>query len=348
MPACSPKLPIDMIRLIVILLAVAAGVSHASEGLRVDGNRMLFGSREIRLQGIAMGDPLLARSDRPLDDIDHIAHDWNANVVRISVHPGVWREFGRRKVLDTLHEHVAQARNAGMFAIITWHAIGVPDGYRQAAPDGLMHDLYDTRFELAEDFWLKIALEFGHDKNVMFELWNEPTWPTQPDGSHRLPKWPLLKPYWTRLIALIRPHSDNVVIVTGNGWGYNLKGIRHALIEDDNVAYAWHVYAGTDGNNPERWAAHLDGLDALRPVIVTEWGFRPDTADSAYPEDSRAFGEPFVREFLEGRNLHHTAWCYHPIWGPRLIEPDWRTPTSFGVFVKSLLWRTPPHTVTRP
>jgi len=34
---------------------------------------------------------------RPLEDYGYLADDWHANVVRISIHPGTWRDYGRKK-----------------------------------------------------------------------------------------------------------------------------------------------------------------------------------------------------------------------------------------------------------
>lgn len=337
------------ITLLCLLIGLAAGDATAGSGsLRAQGNRIVRDGTPVQLQGIAIGDPLLARGNRPLQDLDHIAHDWNANVVRISVHPGTWREFGRRRVLDSLHEHVAQARNAGLFVIITWHAIGIPDGYRQPPPTGLLHDLYDTSFPLAEDFWEKVALEFGEHDHVMFELWNEPTWPKRADGSHAKPQWSVLRPYWTRLVTLIRRHSDNLVIATSNGWGYNLQGIRDAPLADGNVAYAWHVYAGTDGNDALSWRRNLDALDSKYPVLVTEWGFEPEHKGGQRTPGAQEYVDKFVGQFLRERALHHIAWCFHPDWTPSLIKADWRTPTAYGELVRALLWETPATRLVRP
>ena len=45
------------------------------------------------------------------------------------------------------------------------------------------------------------------------------------------------------------------------------------------------------------------------PVFVTEWGFQPQTREH-FRGTAQSFGEKFVRDFLDGRNLNSTAWCW--------------------------------------
>ena len=72
------------------------------------------------------------------------------------------------------------------------------------------------------------------------------------------------------------------------------------------------------------------------PVVVSEWGFQPDT-DKHYRGTADDFGRPFVKEFLEGRGLHSVAWCWHPDVGPPMLKFDWKTPTAYGAFVRDYL-----------
>ena len=66
-------------------------------------------------------------------DYARIANGWNANVVRISVHPSTWR-YHEEDTLTLLQEHDATATGAGLFVIIDYHVIGFPDGYYQPVP----------------------------------------------------------------------------------------------------------------------------------------------------------------------------------------------------------------------
>ncbi len=199
-------------------------------------------------------------------------------------------------------------------------------------------DLYDSDFALATDFWDTVSSTID-DGRVMFELWNEPVYeedelpPDDPNGS----KWAELKPYFEGLIGAIRANgSSSVILATGNHWAYNMKGIKEDLLSDPNTAYTWHVYAGHDGNDPARWAYALDGLDEIKPVVVTKWGFKPK-ARAHYRGTARTFGNKFRDRFLEGRDLHSTAWCWSPYYGPEMLKRDWMTRTTWGKFAYNYL-----------
>jgi len=69
--------------------------------------------------------------------------------------------------------------------------------------------------------------------------------------------------------------------------------------------------------------------------FASRWGDRRGRrSHSRGPDD---FGIPFVRDFLEAKGLHSTAWCWHPVLGPSMLEKDWRTPTEFGRFIREYL-----------
>lgn len=317
-------------------------------GLRVKGNKITYGEREVMLQGVAVGDPLIAREGRPLSDYELIAYDWNANVVRISIHPGTWRDFGRRRTLEVLRQNVDAALRSGLFVIIVWQAIGVPNTYTQVAPDGAVSDLYDTDFTLAKDFWREVGKEFGQDGRIMFELWNEPVWPEHDDGSpNTVAGWRKLKPHWETLTGLVRFYSGNIIILSSGAWGYNLRGIKSSPLRDTNIAYAWHVYSGTDGNDPQAWERNLDNLQKTAPVIVTEWGFESEKKEKIFGTAEK-YGYLFADRFIREKELHHTAWCWHPVWTPRMLQPDWRGLTAYGHFIKEILWRTGKDRLVRP
>ena len=124
-------------------------------------------------------------------------------------------------------------------------------------------------------------------------------------GQH----WPVVKPLWLKLIEAIRQRSASIVLATGTRWAHDLKGIAKSPIDDPGVAYAWHCYPPADRGAADRWFGSLDGLPAVKPVIVTEWGFSP--GGPAYVRGSASdFGRPFVTKVLEPLKLHSTAWCW--------------------------------------
>jgi hypothetical protein len=309
-----------------------------AQALEVQGNQLLADGKPITLRGVAVGDPILARQGRPLSDYQRIAHDWHANVVRISLHPSVWEKLPHGQVLDTLQSEIGAALANGMYVILDWHTIGWPDGYYEPIEKDWTDDppdLYNSSFALAKDFWDTVSARFGSDGRIVFELWNEPV-RSKKEGDEESPSWDELKPYMTELARVVRTHSNNVLLATGNEWAYDLRGIRENPLGGQNIAYCWHIYAGNDDNDEKEWAQHLDNLQTVAPVIVTEWGFQENTTED-FKGTAKTFGNKFVRDFLEGRHLHSTAWCWHPDWTPVMLETDWKTPTPMGQFVMDYL-----------
>lgn len=315
---------------------IPRAIAAPAERLEVNGNELHLGGAPVRLLGVAVGDPLYIRKDRPASDYRVIAEVWRANTVRISLHPGHWRA-DRAKALRSLADDLFAARAAGLFVIIDWHVIGFPRRYA-ARPEpswGLPADAYDPDLTLAADFWTEMARSFGRDPGVIFELWNEPVvdpklWVST--GEH----WPLFKQTWLPLIGAIRRHSEAIVLVSGGRWAHDLKGAARDPIEDNRVAYAWHAYPPEDKGQPGRWFDSLDGIHRIRPVVVTEWGFCRTCPDyiRGTPQD---FGVPFTRQVLEVLNLHSTAWCWSAGAAPAMLESDWRAATEYGRFVRHYL-----------
>jgi len=338
----NPARPaLGLTRRAVVAGAVATAGTPALRGFAaaprfdIAGAELRWAGRPVRLTGVAVGDPIYIRKGRGASDYATIAHDWRAGVVRISLHPGHWRA-DPSGAMERLGAEIAAARALDLFVIVDWHAIGFPGRFAEHPNPawGLPPDAYDPDLDLAEAFWAEMSVSFGRDAGVIFELWNEPVvdpklWTST--GQH----WPLLKATWLRLLATVRRRSDAIVLVSGGRWAHDLKGVARDPIEDDRVAYSWHCYPG-EATSAGELAASLDGLGCLKPVVVTEWGFCRDCVRDlrGTPE---SFGIPFARDVLDRLGLHSTAWCWSPGAAPAMLEPDWRTATEFGSFVRRYL-----------
>lgn len=304
--------------------------------IEIDGNRFTYDGQPLRLTGIAVGDPTYVRAQRPLSDYHTLAADWRANCVRISMQPGLWRNYpdGSR---TALRDNVAAARAEGLFVVIDWHRIGFPGLYDPEVPAdwGLPTDVEIASIEETVAFWQEMARQYGGDPAVLFEIWNEPSvdpmlWVAT--GRH----WPILKAAWEQVIAAIRPLSDNIVLCAGGYWAHDLVGIKNNLIADARTAYAWHSYPNAERGNMKARVATLGGLQAIKPIVVTEWGFRPESNDDLRGT-VKDFGRPFVRDVLDHFGLSHTAWCYSTGAMPNLLADEAGTPSTAGAFVRDVL-----------
>ncbi len=105
--------------LALCLLSPHDEASSAENSLEVSGEEITYNGSPVRLRGVAMQD-VYDYSSEGRDvaaDYARIANGWNANVVRISVHPSTWC-YHEVDTLALLQEHVATATGAGLFAIV--------------------------------------------------------------------------------------------------------------------------------------------------------------------------------------------------------------------------------------
>jgi endoglucanase len=130
-----------------------------------------------------------------------------------------------------------------MYVIIDWHA----------------HDIHEAE---AVAFFTEMAQEYGDRPHVLYEVFNEPEGET----------WPEVKAYAETVIAAIRQHDpDNVVIVGNPEWDQRIDlAAADPITMDPNVVYAVHFYAATHG----QWLRDrtADALDQGIPVFISESG----------------------------------------------------------------------------
>jgi endoglucanase len=324
--------------LLLVVLAsffVASSTWSASDILTVSGNKFLLNGQPIILRGVAMGDPhdrIVNYGRVSSEDYKTIKNDWQANVVRLSVHPGVFiNDWVRGKKI--LEDEVAAARRAGLFVIIDWHVIGEPDGwYKPNTTDKKQYYTYTSDFSIARDFWRYAAKEFSGDRGIIFEIWNEPV------NQNNDLSWNNLRPYLAQLVGVVRGNSsDNIILAPGVNWDYDLRGIKENPLAGVNIAYSWHVY-NNNGSLLSRETA-LGGLNQNYPVFITEWG-SVNVNDFGYTMNN---GLP-VYKYLEAmknmivkQDLSFTAWCWHPSWDPEMFLPGWQELNNYGILVKDFL-----------
>lgn len=298
--------------------------------IKVVGNSLFANNVLFRPRGVAMGDPhsrLMEYRRNSDEDYRVIANDWKANVVRVSVHPGVWRrDNGLAK--DILEEEIASARRNNLVVIVDWHVIGEPNGWYKQMELGPSHSYtYESGMSSARDFWNYMAMRYAGDQGVLFEIWNEP--------ARENVTWQKLRPYMQELADGIRGRgAKNVIIAPGVWWAYDMRNIKDSPLKGGNIAYAWHNYPA---NNKIyiSWDKALAGINEKYPVIVTEWGYT-DKKNNLYTSNNAEYVEPF-QSYMFQKKLGFTAWCWHPRWKPAMLEEDWRTPNTFGKAVKKYM-----------
>jgi len=315
-----------------------AGMAESAslERIRVEGNRFVDASGNPRVfRGLALADPVhLDRQGKWNRDYFVAARGWNANVVRIPVHPPWWREVGADQYFEWIDDGVRWATELGMYVIIDWHTIGNP-------LTGIPHrPFYLTTQEETYYFWHLVANRYkGNDTVAFYELFNEPT---NRGGEMGYLPWDEYKTYIEGIIYMLYEIDDSKIpLVAGFDWAYLLDHVRDDPIDFPGIAYVSHPYPQKREPPWEpRWEADWGYVADNYPVFVTEFGYMAADLPGAHIPviaDDR-YGVA-ITDYMNAKGISWTAWCFDARWTPTLIE-DWDyTPTAQGRFFKRVLER---------
>jgi endoglucanase len=133
-----------------------------------------------------------------------------------------------------------------MYVIIDWHILS------DSSP--AMHQTEALAF--FEEMSRKYA---GYD-NVLYEICNEP---------QNSPFVSVIRPYAQAVLQVIRANDPDAVVLCGtNTWSQDVDEVIGNRLEDPNVMYTLHFYAGTHKDNIR--SKLQKALDAGIPVFVSE------------------------------------------------------------------------------
>lgn len=288
--------------------------------LRAEGNTLVDANGQtVILRGLMPSDPAMLRRKGKFERLFFNAMaDSGANVIRLPVHPERW-ERDPDYLWRYLDPAVAWNGENGVYTIIDLHFIGDIGTDRGAQ----MPDIRTPSRDLAIAFWQQVASYFKDTPHVIFEIFNEPAeisaeeWQTNAQA----------------LVDVIRAAgAQQLVIVGGIEYSRDLSWVLDMPIEDDNIAYAAHIYPAHSMYNWDRW---FGNISEKYPVVMTEWGWMESDPSGGQPYlvgSQKTYGEPLMA-YLDQRGIGWVACWYDDEWDPAMFEKNFETLTPFGEFV---------------
>jgi endoglucanase len=218
---------------------------------------------------------------------------------------------------------VQWAEQAGLDVILDLHWSDQGD-YAVKPGQQTMADTHSLRF------WQDVAARYKGDGRVFFELYNEP---------HDVPPavWLSGGEAGFTVVGMQQLHdavraagADNLVIVGGLDYAFDLGHVEEYPVVGYNVAYATHPY-NTAERQPGVWYEKWGYLAATAPVVATEFGDGTGSCSSDWDQQ--------LITYADQSHVSWTAWAW---WMgdckfPSLLT-DWTgATTNEGAVVKAAL-----------
>lgn len=203
--------------------------------------------------------------------------EWGITVIRaaLAVEHGGYLENPAAEAAK-IEQVIEAASKLGLYVIVDWHAHQPHPGEAAA-------------------YFGKLAARYGDRPNIIYETYNEPL----PDHGWAT----VLKPYHQRVVAAIRAHDpDNIVVLGTRSWSQDVDEAAADPVAGTNLAYTLHFYAASH-KQPYRDKAQ-SALDRGIALFVTEYG----TTQASGDESIDAAEAQIWWDWMEARGISYANW----------------------------------------
>jgi len=212
---------------------------------------------------------------------------WGANTVRLAMYTAEYNGYcvgsstNKKKLKNTIDKGVKAATDLGMYVIIDWHILSDsnPNQYKSQSIS----------------FFKEMAKKYKSNKNVIYEICNEPNGGTS---------WAQIKSYAKAVIKEIRAIDPNAIIIVGTpNWSQNVdQAVKSKITGYKNIMYSFHFYANThkDSMRSKLESAVKDGL----PVFVSEFGISEASGNGSV---STSQGDKWI-SLLNKYKISYVCW----------------------------------------
>lgn len=226
---------------------------------------------------------------------------WGQTVFRAAMYTAEGGYLSNPSLKNKVHEIIQNARKLDIYVIIDWHIL------KDRNP------LWNK--DKAKEFFAEMAQTYADTPNVIYEIANEPnggdvTW------------WNSIKPYALEVIPEIRKYSDGIIIVGTSNWSQNIQDSANDPINDENIMYALHFYAGTHGQwlrDRLNWV-----LTKKIAIFVSEFGAMSSSGNGGlnHWEMDRWM------EILDANKISWTAWSLSNSYQSHSVLKQWASPNG--------------------
>jgi len=308
--------------LLVLACLIAISLAYSTSGNKIlDPN-----GKPILLRGVARPSLEWSATGEHLSLSDYqLIKGWGANVVRLGLSQCYWLSTSslyNANYKSTIDQQVTWIKGLGLGVIIDLHWSNQGVNSNSCGQQTMLDSNSLT-------FWKEVATKYLNDPLVIFELYNEPhdvswsVWKNGGDaGGYNTPG--MLAAY----NAVRATGANNVVIINGLNYAFDLTGIPANAISGSNIVYGTHPY-DYSGKQVSDYDSAFGNLASTYPLIATEFG--EYNCNPTYISN-------FI-DYANRKSMSWTAWAWY-VNGcgfPSLIA-DWSgTPTADGQKVKSSL-----------
>ncbi|HUZ99657.1 MAG TPA: cellulase family glycosylhydrolase [Gaiellaceae bacterium] len=315
---------------VLVLVIVLALPASAAAGIRVSGNLLVNDAgKTVRLLGVNRSGLEYACvqgwgfSDGPVDAASISAmKTWGIDAVRVPLNEDCWlgingvkAQYGGGAYRSFVKAFVSRLNAAGLTAILDlhWNA----PGSQRATGQEQMPDA-----DHSPAFWRSVARTFRSNRNVIFDLYNEPhdvSWRCWRDGCGQ---WAGMQ----RLVNAVRSAGGMQPLMLGGlAWSNDLSGWLRWRPRDPlhQLIASFHLYNFATCNTVPCWNTTVKPVAAVVPVVTGELG-------------ENDCGHGFIDRYMpwaDAMGVSYLGWTWDT-WncnsGPALISGYDGTPTAFG------------------
>jgi endoglucanase len=247
---------------------------------------------------------------------------WYSNTVRINVSEYFWLHGNASQTNCTPanYQSVVKQTITNLTALklnvildLMWTDAGGQD-----TGSGAGYELPDSD---SITFWSQAAAIYKGYSNVLFEVYNEPHPPTfacwAAGCAITLDNTNAAKYSYTgvsiqSLVTAIRgTGANNLALVAGIDWGYDLSQLSKYPISGTNIVYDSHPYAPyVEKNTPAEWDVAFGYLTKTYPVMSSEFG----------EYDGQSSWESMAVNYFDQHQMGWIAWSWYSTGGSNAQE----------------------------